>query len=97
MCFCFRVAGRVRPASQAVNSELRRLYPTILTTAHVAEMIGCTIGDVPDKVHRGELPACGGVSSFASSVTKPSSPCNGWTISPEFDDEDVVETERDEK
>ncbi len=37
--------------------ELRRLYPTILTTAHVAEMMHCTIGDVRDKVHRRELPA----------------------------------------
>jgi len=37
--------------------ELRRLYPTILTTAHVAEMMHCTIGDVRDKVHRKELPA----------------------------------------
>ena len=37
--------------------ELRRLYPTILTTAHVAQMMHCTIGDVRDKVHREELPA----------------------------------------
>ena len=37
--------------------ELRRLYPPILTTAHVAEMMHCTIGDVRDKVHRGELEA----------------------------------------
>ena len=37
--------------------ELRRLYPPILTTALVAEMMHCTIGDVRDKVHRGELPA----------------------------------------
>ncbi len=37
--------------------ELRRLYPPILTTAHVAEMMHCTIGDVRDKVHRQELPA----------------------------------------
>jgi len=37
--------------------ELRRLYPPILTTAHVAEMMHCTIGDVRDKVHRGELNA----------------------------------------
>ncbi len=37
--------------------ELRRLYPPILTTAHVAEMMHCTIGDVRDKVHREELPA----------------------------------------
>ena len=37
--------------------ELRRLYPTILTTAHVAEMMHCTIGDVRDKVHGRKLPA----------------------------------------
>lgn len=37
--------------------ELRSLYPTILTTAHVAEMMHCTIGDVRDKVHAGKLPA----------------------------------------
>jgi len=37
--------------------ELRRLYPPLLTTAHVAEMMHCTIGDVRDKVHRKELPA----------------------------------------
>ena len=34
--------------------EFRRLYPPILTTAHVAEMMHCTIGDVRDKVHRKE-------------------------------------------
>ena len=37
--------------------ELRRLYPPLLTTALVAEMMHCTIGDVRDKVHRGDLPA----------------------------------------
>ena len=37
--------------------ELRRLYPPLLTTALVAEMMHCTIGDVRDKVHRKELPA----------------------------------------
>jgi len=39
------------------TEELRRLYPPILTTAHVAEMMHCTIGDVRDKVHRKELEA----------------------------------------
>ncbi|MBA3361557.1 MAG: helix-turn-helix domain-containing protein [Acidimicrobiia bacterium] len=39
------------------SEELRRLYPPLLTTAHVAEMMHCTIGDVRDKVHRKELPA----------------------------------------
>lgn len=38
-------------------AELRRLYPPILTTAQVAEMMHCTVGDVRDKVHRGELAA----------------------------------------
>ena len=37
--------------------ELRRLYPPILTTAHVAEMMHSTISDVRDKVHRKELKA----------------------------------------
>jgi excisionase family DNA binding protein len=37
--------------------ELRQLFPPIMTTAHVAEMMHCTIGDVRDKVHRGEVPA----------------------------------------
>ena len=37
--------------------ELHRLSPPILTTAHVAEMMHCTIGDVRDKVHRKELDA----------------------------------------
>jgi excisionase family DNA binding protein len=39
------------------SEELRRFYPPILTTAHVAEMMHCTIGDVRDKVHRKELKA----------------------------------------
>ncbi|MGA7271932.1 MAG: helix-turn-helix domain-containing protein [Acidimicrobiia bacterium] len=39
------------------TEELKRLYPPILTTAHVAEMMHCTIGDVRDKVHRKELDA----------------------------------------
>lgn len=42
---------------QDLVDELRRLYPPILTTAHIAEMMHCTIGDVRDKVHRGELRA----------------------------------------
>lgn len=40
-----------------ILEELRREYPSILTTAHVAEMMHSTIWDVRDKVHRGELPA----------------------------------------
>jgi excisionase family DNA binding protein len=42
---------------QEILDEIRREYPPILTTAHVAEMMHSTIGDVRDKVHRGELPA----------------------------------------
>ncbi len=38
-------------------AEIRSAYPPILTTALVAELMQCTIGDVRDKVHRGELPA----------------------------------------
>ena len=37
--------------------QFRAEYPLILTTAHVAEMMHSTIGDVRDKVHRGELRA----------------------------------------
>jgi excisionase family DNA binding protein len=40
-----------------ILEELRREYPSILTTAHVAQMMHSTIWDVRDKVHRGELPA----------------------------------------
>lgn len=41
---------------QAIE-EIRKAYPPILTTAHVAELMHCTIGDVRDKVHNGELSA----------------------------------------
>ena len=41
---------------QAIE-EIRKDYPPILTTAMVAELMHCTIGDVRDKAHRGELPA----------------------------------------
>lgn len=44
-------------SNQDPIEELRRLYPPILTTAHVAEMMHSTIGDVRDKVHRKELKA----------------------------------------
>ena len=37
--------------------ELRQLYPPLLTTAQVAEMMHCTIGDVRDKVHNKQLKA----------------------------------------
>ena len=42
---------------QDLVDELRRLYPPILTTAHIAEMMHCTIGDVRDKVHARKVPA----------------------------------------
>jgi excisionase family DNA binding protein len=42
--------------AQAID-EIRKSYPPILTTAHVAELMHCTIGDVRDKVHNGELSA----------------------------------------
>jgi excisionase family DNA binding protein len=42
---------------QDLLDQIRREYPTILTTAHVAEMMHCTIGDVRDKVHAQKLPA----------------------------------------
>lgn len=37
--------------------ELKELYPPILTTGQVAEMLQCTVGDVRDKTHSGELAA----------------------------------------
>lgn len=40
---------------EEILDEIRREYPLILTTAHVAEMMHSTIGDVRDKVHSGEL------------------------------------------
>ncbi len=42
--------------AQALD-EIRKAYPPILTTSLVADLMQCTIGDVRDKVHRGELPA----------------------------------------
>jgi excisionase family DNA binding protein len=37
--------------------EIRKQYPPLLTSAHVAEIMQCTIGEVRDQVHRGDLPA----------------------------------------
>lgn len=37
--------------------ELRDLLPLILTSGQVAELLQCTVGDVRDKTHRGELKA----------------------------------------
>lgn len=42
--------------SQAIE-EIRKTYPPLMTTAHVAELMHCTIYDVRDKVHSGELSA----------------------------------------
>jgi len=55
----FRNIGAVTKPDlpQELLDEIRREYPPILTTAHVAEMMHSTIGDVRDKVHRGDLPA----------------------------------------
>ena len=46
-----------RGLSGQILEQFRTEYPLILTTAHVAEMMHSTIGDVRDKVHRGELRA----------------------------------------
>lgn len=35
--------------------QLNDLYPPILTTGQVAEILQCTVGDVRDKTHRGEI------------------------------------------
>jgi excisionase family DNA binding protein len=40
-----------------VIEEIRKNYPPLMTTAQVAELMQCTIGDVRDKVHNGELSA----------------------------------------
>lgn len=37
--------------------DIRLQYPPLLTTAQVGEMMQCTVGEVRDQVHRGELPA----------------------------------------
>lgn len=50
-------ADEIRKLRAQALEEIRKSYPPILTTAHVAELMHCTIGDVRDKVHRGELPA----------------------------------------
>lgn len=42
---------------QAAIEEIRAMYPPLLTTSHVAEMLHCTIGDVRDKIRSGDLPA----------------------------------------
>ena len=65
-----RDADEPKALRQQALDEIRKSYPPILTTAHVAELMHCTIGDVRDKVHSGELPAVRWVSSSASSERK---------------------------
>ena len=74
--------------------ELRRLYPPLLTTAHVAEMMHSTIGDVRDKVHRGELPAVRWGQQyrfFRDEVIDALS-----RVEPDYDGEAAADTDRDE-
>ncbi|MCO6502381.1 MAG: helix-turn-helix domain-containing protein [Acidimicrobiales bacterium] len=44
-------------AREQTLEAIRNEYPPLLTSAHVAELMQCTIGEVRDQVHRGELPA----------------------------------------
>jgi excisionase family DNA binding protein len=44
-------------AREQTIEEIRKQYPPLLTSAHVAELMQCTIGEVRDQVHRGDLPA----------------------------------------
>lgn len=44
-------------AREKALEEIRKQYPPLLTSAHVAELMQCTIGEVRDQVHRGDLPA----------------------------------------
>ena len=44
--------------------DIRSQYPPLLTTAHVGEMMQCTVGEVRDQVHRGELRQFDGVQQF---------------------------------
>ena len=44
-------------AREQTLEVIRKEYPPLLTSAHVAELMQCTIGEVRDQVHRGELPA----------------------------------------
>jgi excisionase family DNA binding protein len=44
-------------AREQALEEIRKQYPPLLTSAHVAELMHCTIGEVRDQVHRGDLPA----------------------------------------
>lgn len=44
-------------AREKTLEAIRKEYPPLLTSAHVAELMQCTIWEVRDQVHRGELPA----------------------------------------
>jgi excisionase family DNA binding protein len=44
-------------AREQTIEAIRKEYPPLLTSAHVAELMQCTIWEVRDQVHRGELPA----------------------------------------
>jgi excisionase family DNA binding protein len=44
-------------AREQALEEIRKQYPPLLTSAHVAKLMQCTIGEVRDQVHRGDLPA----------------------------------------
>jgi excisionase family DNA binding protein len=44
-------------AREQALEEIRKQFPPLLTSAHVAELMHCTIGEVRDQVHRGNLPA----------------------------------------
>lgn len=44
-------------AREQTLEAIRKEYPPLLTSAHVADLMQCTIGEVRDQVHRGELPA----------------------------------------
>jgi len=52
-----RSSDKLRELRAQAIEEIRASYAPILTTAQVAELMHCTIGDVRDKVHSGELPA----------------------------------------
>lgn len=51
-------------AREQALEEIRKQYPPLLTSAHVAELMQCTIGEVRDQVHRGDLAAVRGGQQF---------------------------------
>ena len=59
-------------ARERTLEVIRKEYPPLLTSAHVAELMQCTIWEVRDQVHRGELPAVRWVSSSVSSARRSS-------------------------